>query len=76
MLFQKPGAKSWNRPPFLLPYYSKEQIDLAHANGILCNYFSCDDPAHARRMLELGIDTVLTDNYFQIARERDLFLAE
>ena len=61
---------------FFTEYYSKELIDLAHANGILCNYFYCDDPAHARRMLELGIDTVLTNNYFQIARERDLFLAE
>ena len=47
--------------------YSQEMIDRAHANGILCNYFYCDDAEAAKRMLAMGVDTVLTNDYQRIS---------
>ncbi len=45
------------------PYFTQEMIDKAHANGILCNVFWADDPDEARRYLDMGIDTILTNEY-------------
>ena len=47
--------------------YSREMIEKAHANGIKCNYFYCDDPEQAKRMLEMGVDTILTNDYQRMA---------
>ena len=47
--------------------YSQEMIDRAHANGIRCNYFYCDDAEAARRMLDMGVDTILTNDYQRIS---------
>lgn len=44
-------------------YYNQEMIDKAHAHGILCNYFYCDTQEDACRMLEMGIDCILTNDY-------------
>ena len=57
------------------PYFNQEMIDRAHANGILCNVFFSDDPEEARNYLEMGIDTILTNDYFRIAQVRDAFIA-
>ena len=48
---------------FFKPYLNKEMIDKAHAHGIICNIFWADDPEEARRYLEMGIDTILTNDY-------------
>ena len=48
------------------PYFNRESVDLAHANGILCNVFWSDDPEEARRYREMGIDTILTNDYLAI----------
>ena len=61
---------------FFTTYYTKELIDRAHDLGMKCNYFYCDDPEQARRMLELGIDTVLTNDYWRIAQVKDEFVRE
>ena len=53
---------------FYLPYCNQEMIDKAHAHGIKCNYFFSDDPDEAVRLLAKGIDTVLTNDYFPVAR--------
>lgn len=58
------------------PYFNQEMIDRAHANGILCNVFFSDDPEEARNYLEMGIDTILTNDYFRIAQVRDAFIKE
>ena len=55
------------RVQLFMEYYNQEMIDKAHANGIRCNYFYCDDPAQAKRMLDMGIDTVLTNDYQRIS---------
>ena len=58
------------------PYFNKEMIAKAHANGIRCNFFYCDDPEEARKLFALGIDTLLTNDYWTIARScQDLFPA-
>ena len=37
-------------------------IDQAHANNIKCNIFWSDDPKEACEFLDMGIDTILTNN--------------
>ena len=49
------------------PYYSKEMIEKAHANGIRCNIFWSDSPDEAVRFLELGADTILSNDYYIVA---------
>lgn len=48
-------------------YFNQEMIDKAHANGIRCNVFWSDGPDETRRFLEMGIDTILTNDYQTIA---------
>lgn len=48
------------------PYFNQESIDKAHAHGILCNVFWADDPDEAKKYFEMGIDTVLTNDYLTI----------
>ena len=48
------------------PYFNKESIDKAHAYGILCNVFWADDADEALRYFEMGIDTILTNDYLAI----------
>ena len=45
---------------------SREAIEYAHQNGILCNYFYADDPEEARRLYDMGIDTVLSNDYLAV----------
>ena len=45
------------------PYFNAETVKLAHEHGIKCNVFWSNDAAEARKFLEMGIDTILTDDY-------------
>ncbi len=45
------------------PFFNQETIDKAHAHGIRCNVFFADDPEEARRYLDMGVDTILTNRY-------------
>ena len=45
---------------------TREAIRLAHDNGILCNVYYADDTVEARRLLEMGVDTVLTNDYLSV----------
>ena len=47
-------------------YFNKEMIDYAHKNGIRCNVFYADDPDEAKEYIEMGIDTILTNDYLAI----------
>ena len=49
------------------PHFSKETVDKAHAAGIRCNVFYANDAEEAKRYFEMGIDTVLTDDYHLIS---------
>ena len=48
------------------PYFNQESIDKAHAHGILCNVFYADDPTEAIRYINMGVDTILTNDYLSI----------
>lgn len=50
------------------PYFNQEMIDRAHAAGMLCNVFWSDDPEETERFLDMGIDTILTNDYFRISQ--------
>ena len=55
---------------FFKPYFNKEMIDKAHANGIICNVFWSDDPNEAKELLEMGMDTILTNDYNLVSQAR------
>ena len=50
------------------PYFNQEMIDKAHANGIICNVFWSDDVEETKKFLEMGIDTILTNDYNLISQ--------
>ena len=52
------------------PYFDQEMIDKAHANGIRCNVFWSDDPAEAAKFFDMGVDTILTNDYLAIEQVR------
>lgn len=49
------------------PYFNQEMIDKAHKNGIRCNVFWTDDASEAKKFLDMGIDTLLTNDYQSIS---------
>ncbi len=53
---------------FFKPYFNQEMIDKAHKHGIICNCFYADDPDEAIKYIEMGMDTILTNNYNAVAR--------
>ena len=50
------------------PYFDQAMIDKAHAHGIKCNVFWSDDPEEAVRFLDMGIDTILSNDYNRVAQ--------
>lgn len=50
------------------PYFNQEMIDKAHENGIICNVFWSDDVQETGEFLEMGIDTILTNDYQLISQ--------
>ena len=49
------------------PYFDQALIDRAHAAGLRVNVFWSDDPAEAKRFLDMGVDTILTNDYQPIS---------
>ena len=45
---------------------TREAVALAHENGIHCNVYYADTADEARRLFDMGADTVLTNDYFPI----------
>lgn len=50
------------------PYFNQEMIDKAHAHGIRCNVFWSDDAEETQKFLDMGIDTILTNDYNLISQ--------
>ena len=50
------------------PYFTAETVKAAHENGIICNVFWADEPEMAREYLQMGIDTILTNDYHVISQ--------
>ena len=49
------------------PYFDQALIDRARAAGLRVNVFWSDDPAEAKRFLDMGVDTILTNDYQPIS---------
>ena len=49
------------------PYFNQEMIDKAKKHGIRLNVFWSDDPEEAVRFLDMGIDTILSNDYNRVA---------
>lgn len=47
-------------------YFSEEMVEKARAHNINCNVFWSDDPQEAKRFLNMGIETILTNDYLAI----------
>ena len=50
------------------PYFNQAMVDLAREKGIICNLFFADEPDEAIRYLEMGVDTILTNNFNAVSR--------
>ncbi len=50
------------------PYFNQETVIEAHKNGIICNVFWSDDAEEAKKYLDMGIDTILTNDYHTISQ--------
>lgn len=50
------------------PYFNKEMIDKAHKHGIKCNVFWSDDQEETKEFLNMGIDTILSNDYNLISQ--------
>lgn len=55
------------RVQFCKTLLTQRMIDKARANGLHCNLFWSDDLQEAKAYLELGIDTLLTNAYDELA---------
>ena len=57
--------------------YLRNTILRAHENGIIVNLFECDDADDAKKYFDMGVDTILTNNYHKVsasAEGRDEYL--
>jgi glycerophosphoryl diester phosphodiesterase len=51
---------------FVKGHVTREKVSLAHEHGIRCNIFWADTPEEANEYFDMGIDTVLTNDYLAI----------
>ena len=49
------------------PYFDQALVDKAKAAGLRVNVFWSDDPDEARKLLDMGVDTILTNDYQPIS---------
>ena len=61
-------ANGFQKVQFFKPYFNQEMVDKARAHGIKCNVFWSDDPEEALQFLDMGMDTILTNDYNRIAQ--------
>ncbi len=53
---------------FFKPYLSREAVEKAHKHGILCNVYWADKTLEAKEFIEMGMDTILTNDYNLISQ--------
>ncbi len=53
---------------FFKPFFTQADIDKAHKNGLVCNVFWSDDREEAVKLVDMGIDTVLANDYYKISQ--------
>ncbi len=47
---------------------NEDMINIAHRHNLRCNVFWSDDTAVAEKFLEMGVDTILTNDYNRVSR--------
>ena len=57
--------------------FDREHIDVAavekaHAHGIVCNLFYSDDREDAKRFLDMGVDTILTNELLTVQPTKNI----
>ena len=52
---------------FFKPYFDQSTIDKAKAAGLRINVYYANTPEEAVKYFEMGVDTVLTDEYLSVA---------
>ena len=57
------------------PYFNREMVEKAHAHGIRCNVFWADDVDEAKSYIDMGIDTILTNDYLKVSNAVRAYLA-
>ncbi len=50
------------------PYFNEQTVKMAKEHGIVCNVFYADDEKEALEYLDMGIDTILTNDYLKISK--------
>ena len=48
---------------YFKPYFDQSLVDRARAAGLRVNVFWSDDPEEAKKFLDMGVDTILTNDY-------------
>ena len=48
-------------------YFDKSMIEKAHKHGIVCNVFWSDNEKETEEFLDMGMDTILSNDYLKIA---------
>ncbi len=56
-----------NKVQLFKPYFTQETVDFAKANSIRTNVFYADDPEEAIRFRDMGIDTILTNDFLTVS---------
>ena len=51
---------------FFKPHFTTEDVARARSLGLRCNCFWSDDPAEARTLLDMGMDTILTNDWLAL----------
>jgi glycerophosphoryl diester phosphodiesterase len=57
--FDKVQIVSWHP-------YNKEMVDRCHEHGIICNFCEVDDPQSAKKLLDMGFDCILTNDFHAV----------
>lgn len=52
---------------------NEDVIDYAHAKGLICNIYYADEPALALHYLEMGADTILSNNVLRVSQVINAF---
>ncbi len=60
---------------FFAPYYNQEMIDKARTLGLICNFYFSDEPEDVSRLYDMGIDTILTNDYQLVAKAAEKYIA-
>ena len=48
------------------PYFNADTVKKAHEHGIICHFCEVDDPQSAKKLLDMGFDCILTNDFHAV----------